>query len=320
MAKIVITYGVPQAGFAPLQGHEVHIPPEGEEFSHEELLSLIRDADAAVACKAFGKEIIDAAQSLKLIVCYGAGYDAIDIKAATAKGIPVVNTPQAVTEPTAELTIAHILNLARRLTEFDHLVRTLPASELFVLGKRMGTSLGDAVLGIVGMGRIGGRVADFGRLMGMEILYTARSPKPEQDALGARHVALDALMKESDFVCIHCPHTPETTGLISREMLSLMKPTAFLINTARGPIVDEEALIEALRNHRIAGAGLDVYTNEPHVNPAFFELDNVCLTPHVGANTHRARYQKAKIASEQILRVLNGKELQNLVNPDALKH
>ena len=171
-----------------------------------------------------------------------------------------------------------------------------------------------------GMGRIGGRVADFAHLMGMRVLYTARTPKPERDALGDTRVSLEDLMKNSDFITLHCPHTPQTEGMISREMIALMKPTAYLINTARGPVVDEDALIEALRAHRIAGAALDVFASEPDINPAFAALDNVLLTPHAGSNTLHARNEMARAASRRILDRLAGRIPQNLLNPEALAH
>lgn len=318
MAKIIITYGVPSDGFHSLADHEVHIPPAGIHFSREELLTLLPDADAVLACKSFDRELIEAGKNLKLIVCYGAGYDSIDVEAATERGIMVCNTPDSVTAPTAELAIAHIMALGRRLVELNTRVRTMRPEELFVLGRYMGTSLQGATLGIVGMGRIGGKVADFGRLMGMRVLYYARSRKPDRDALGDEYVSLESLMAESDFISLHCPHTPETHGLISADMIARMKSTAFLINTARGPVLDEAALIAALQSRKIAGAGLDVYTGEPHVNPAFFELDNVLLTPHVGSNTLYARNQMAEAASERILAVLNGCTPKNLINPQVL--
>ena len=319
MAEIIVTYGVPSDGFSSLKEHTVHIAPKGEHFSSEALFALLPKADAVVACKAFTREMIEAAPKLKLIVCYGAGYDSIDVTAATERGIMVANTPDCVTAPTAELAIAHIMALARRLVDFNQKVRTMQPSDLFVMGKYMGTSLEGATLGIVGMGRIGGKVADFGRLMGMRVLYTARTPKPERDAVGDERVSLETLMAQSDFISLHCPSTPETYHLISRDMLALMKPSAYLINTARGPVVDEKALNDALKANRIAGAALDVYTGEPNVNPAFFALDNVLLTPHVGSNTLHARNQMAQAASERILAVLDGQLPKNLINPEALK-
>lgn len=319
MATIIVTFGVPDAGFAALAGHTVHMPPKGCEFSREEMLALLPEADAVLACKPFPREYVEAGKKLKLIVCYGAGYDSIDVAAATEYGIPVVNTPDCVTACTAEMAIAHIMALARRIPELNTRVRTMPAKELFVMGKYMGTLLEGSTLGIVGLGRIGSKVADFGRLMGMRVLYTAHAPKPEREALGDRFVSLEELMAQSDFISLHCPSNAETRGMISAEMLSLMKPSAFLINTARGAVLDEEALIKALRENRIAGAGLDVYIGEPNVNPAFFEMDNVVLTPHCGGNTLANRNQMAEAASERILDVLAGRTPKNIVNPEYKK-
>jgi len=321
MATILVSFGVPSDGFSVLyqHNHTVHIPPAGIRFSREEMLALLPQADCVLACTPFPREMVEAGKKLKLIVCYGAGYDSIDVAAATEHGIPVVNIPDTVTAATAELAIVHMMSLARRIRELDGLVRTLPPNELFVMGRRMGTLLEGATLGIVGMGRIGGKVADFGRVMGMRILYTARNPKPHRDALGDKHVDLETLMKESDFISLHCPHTPETHGMISREMIALMKPSAFLINTARGPVLDEEALIDALRQKKIAGAALDVYIGEPNVNPAFFGLENVQLTPHSGSNTLGTRNQMAEAASQQMLAVLAGQPLSNVLNPEVLQ-
>ncbi|MEF9877917.1 MAG: NAD(P)-dependent oxidoreductase [Clostridia bacterium] len=319
MAKIIVTYGVPTAGFASLAPHELICPPAGERFSREALLSLLPTADAVLACTPFDRELITCAKVLKLIVCYGAGSDSIDLAAATERGIMVTNTPDCVTAATAELAIALLLALARRLTELDHAMRTLPPSELFVMGKRMGTSLEGTTLGIVGMGRIGARVADFGRVMGMHVCYAARTPKPVRDALGDKHLSLEELMSQADFISIHCPQTAQTQGMISREMLARMKPTAMLINTARGPIVDEAALLDALRSNRIGGAALDVFTGEPQINPAFLTLEHVLLTPHSGSNTAQTRRLMAEAASERILDVLNGRIPKNLLNPSVLK-
>ena len=318
MATIIVSFGVPSDGFRALyeNKHTVHIPPAGQRFSREDMLALLPDADAVLACTPFPREFVEAGKKLRLIVCYGAGYDSIDVSAATERCIPVVNIPDTVTAATAELAITHLLSMARRIRELDQLVRTQPANEMFVMGKRMGTRMEGATLGIVGMGRIGGKVADFGRMLGMQVLYTARTPKPERDALGDKHVDLETLMKESDFISLHCPHTPETHRMISREMIALMKPDAFLVNTARGPVLDEEALIDALRENRIAGAALDVYTGEPNVNPAFFELSNVQLTPHSGSNTLATRNQMAEAAAAQMLAIFESRPLQNILNPE----
>lgn len=313
MANILINYGVPRQGFDDvLVGHTLFIPAPGKTFSAEELSRLLPLTDAAVACTAFPAAHVEAAPNLKLICAYGAGYDSIDVAAANRAGVMVCNIPDTVTDATAEVAIAHLLGLARRMPFFDKAIRQ-PGQKLFRMGENMGTTLKGAVLGIVGMGRIGGKVADFGRLMGMKVLYYSRSAKPSQEALGDQYTTLPQLMKESDFISLHCPSTPETRNLINREMLSLMKPTACLINTARGPILDQEALIDALSSHSIAGAGLDVFPDEPNVNPALCALNNVILTPHIGSNTAGTRYDMAAEASRQILRVLDGKKPENLI-------
>lgn len=318
MSKIIISYGVPMEGFHSILHHELIYPNPLQSFSKEEMLALLPDADAVLAVKPFDRDMMAAAKQIKLIVCYGAGYDSIDIAAATAHGIVVANIPDTVTAPTAELAIAHIMSCARRMTELDKLVRTKPADEVFVLGDRMGTSIEGSVLGIVGMGRIGSRVADFGRIMGMKVLYTARTPKPQRDALGDEHVSLETLMAQSDFISVHCPLTPQTRGLISRELLASAKPNAYIINTARGPVIDEEALIEALEHRRIRGAGLDVFTGEPIVDPRLLALDNVILTPHIGSNTEQARRQMAEAASAAITAMLAGGLPDNIINPEVL--
>lgn len=320
MAKIVVSYGVPAQGFYDhLPGHEISIPDALTGYTKPKMLTVLSDADAVVACTAIDADMIAAAKKLRLIVCYGAGYDAIDVAAATRAGIMVCNTPAAVTAPTAELAIALLTGIARRIVHLDELLRTTPTQQVFGMGKHMGSSLAGQTLGIVGMGRIGSVVADFGRFMGMKVLYHARTPKPERDRLGDIRVPLAQLMAESDYISLHCPATPETRNLIDRDMIALMKPTACLVNTARGAVVEEEALLEALRQERIAGAALDVYPDEPNVNPAYLTLPNVILTPHCGSNTHQARYEMARQAAVRINAVLAGQLPENLLNPEALK-
>ncbi|MDD3336187.1 MAG: NAD(P)-dependent oxidoreductase [Eubacteriales bacterium] len=316
MATILITFGVPSEGFYQnLSEHTINIPQNGMRYTEEELFSLLPTADAIVACTPLTREMIAAAGRLKLVVCYGAGYDAIDLSALRERGIMLCNIPDSVTAPTAELAIAHITNLARRLTFFHDLLRQPDSSSAFCIGKNMGTSLAGATLGIIGMGRIGGKVADFGRVMGMKVLYTAHGAKPEREALGEHYVSLPELMAQADFISIHCPCTAETKGMINGEMLELMKPTAYLINTSRGAVVDEPALLHALKTRRIAGAGLDVFVSEPTINPAFLKLDNVALTPHSGSNTAAARREMADQVSERILTFLAGKAPKNIIIP-----
>lgn len=316
MATILITHGIPLQGWTLPQGHTTWHPKEGGRFSREELLGLLPEADAVLACGDFGADRIQAGEKLKLIVCYGAGYERVDLQEATRRGIPVVNIPQAVVHPTAELALALIMSLARRIPMLDREMRGPQPESAFGMGKAMGVSLHGSTLGIVGMGNIGSRVAEVARALGMGILYHARGPKPEQDAAGARFCSLAELMAEADFVSLHCPLTPETRGLITRELLFSMKPTAFLVNTARGPVVDEDALLEALGQSRIAGAGLDVFVGEPRINPLFRSLPNVIMTPHVGSNTLQARREMAETASLVIWEaLLEGKRPHHLLNP-----
>ena len=318
MAKIVATYGVPCFDAALFEGHELVVPPLEKAFSREELMAALPGAVAVLACTRFDREMIAVSDALKLIVCYGAGYDAIDVAAATERGVMVANIPDAVTAATAELAVTLMLTLARKVTKYNDAIRRLPARDVFVLGRDMSATLDGGTLGIVGMGRIGARVADICRALGMRVLYTSRTPKPARDRLGDRRVPLDELLSQSDVVSLHCPCTPETRGLLSRERIALMKPTAFLVNTARGALADEEALTDALRENRLAGAGLDVFPNEPNVNPAYFALQNVVLTPHKGSNTCRTRRLMAEAAKARILAVLDGKTPDNLLNPQVL--
>lgn len=318
MAKVLVTYGVPSEGFALLGDNELLIPKQGEAYTRDELMSLLPQVQAVVACTPLDGGLIEAARELRLIVCYGAGYDGIDVAAATRCGVMVCSTPDCVAAPTAELAIALITALARRITRLDRLARE--GAEAFGMGKRMGASLEGATLGLVGIGHIGSRVADFGRVMGMRVIYNAHGPKPEREARGDRYAPLNTLMAQSDFISLHCPLNAETRGLISREMLALMKPTAYIINTSRGAIIDEAALIKALEERRIAGAGLDVYPDEPHISPRLAALQNTILTPHVGSNTARVRRLMAEAASERILQALDGRVPQNLLNPEGLKN
>ena len=315
MATILIDYGVPMEGFCALQGHDILCPPPYQQFTQEEMLAYLPKADAMCSCKTLSADMIAVANKLQLIVCYGAGYDAIDVQAASAKGIKVCNVPQTVTTPTAETAFTLLCMLAKRIPLRTQQLKTQDPNHVFVLGKDMGTSIDGATLGIVGMGRIGQKMADFGRAFGMKILYHSRSPKPQCDALGDCFVDLDTLLTQADFVSLHCPHTPNTTHLLSDEKLALMKPSAYLINTARGAVVDEDALICRLQNGQIAGAGLDVFQGEPHFNPVWLTLDSVILTPHIGSNTVQARYQMGEIISKQILTVLSGGTPEHWINP-----
>jgi glyoxylate reductase len=246
------------------------------------------------------------------------GFDNIDVAAATARGVLVTNTPGVLTETTADFAFALLLTTARRVVEGDHLARSggWPTwHPSFLLGQ----DVHGATLGIVGLGAIGSAVARRARGFAMRVLYSDSRPRPELEVeLGASFVPLEALLRESDFVTLHVPLTPQTHHLIGRRELGLMKPSAFLINTSRGPVVDQEALCEALRSHVIAGAGLDVAEVEPvPEGDPLLELENFVLTPHVASASVATRTRMAGMAADAILAVLQGERPVNLLNPQA---
>ena len=316
MAHILVTNGIPAEAFSILEGHRVSQPPKWQTFPREEMLSLLADTDAILACGAVTGEMIDAAPKLKIISNYGAGYEKIDVAAATKRGIPVTNCPDSTAIPTAEIAIGLILSCARRIGELDRKMRVVPPEELFGMGRYMGMSLWGKTLGIIGMGHIGSCVAAFGRLIGMRVVYYNRRQLPEDKEQGAQYLPLEELLKASDIISIHCPLTDETQGMISASRLALMKSTAILVNTARAAIVDYDALTVMLKEGKLLSAGLDVFPKEPHVPAELIALDQVVLTPHIGTNTREARFSMAKDACLRILNALDGKRPPNVVNPE----
>jgi glyoxylate reductase len=272
------------------------------------IVGLVRDSiDAA---------LMDRLPGLRAIANYGVGYDNIEVEAATARGILVTNTPDVLTDATADLTFALLLAVARRLGEGEAMVR---AGEFHGWSPAMlvGADLAGATLGLVGFGRIAAAVGRRARGFGMQLLHTARHDHAEAEALGSRRVELDELLATSDFVSIHVPLTDETRHLIGAEALRKMKPTAYLINTARGPIVDEAALGEALATGVIAGAGLDVYEREPEVHASLLTLRNVVLLPHLGSASVGAREGMSRLAAANLIAALSGERPPNLLNPEA---
>jgi glyoxylate reductase len=243
------------------------------------------------------------------------GFNNIDVAAASRLGILVTNTPGVLTEATADLTWALILGVARRVVEGDQEMRSgrFPGwGPMYLLG---GDVTGQT-LGLIGPGRIATAVARRAVGFEMPLLYHGRRPSPELDALGARGVPLDQLLAESDFVSLHVPLAPETRHLIDARALSQMKPTAYLINTARGPVVDEAALVAALKAGQIAGAGLDVYEDEPTMAVGLADCPNALLLPHLGSATHATRAAMSRIAAENLVAALQGRRPPNLVNPE----
>ncbi len=312
MAVILITHGIPAEGFQALlsAGHTLQMPRPLEKYSTAALAAMIPFADAVVAGGALPGDIIRLGTKLRIIANYGAGYDGVDVRTAASLGIPVTNTPDAVTEDTAELALGLMLAVARRIGEMNLRLRQEAPETLFGMGLHMGQSLRGKTLGIVGMGRIGSRVAQMAQALGMRVLGCSRRGVSSPFA---KFAPLNALLETANIVSLHCPLTEETRGLIGREALERMKPGAILINTARGAVVDENALAEALTCGRLAGAGLDVYPDEPHIHPRLLRLPQVVCTPHIGTNTLEARTAMAQCCARQILDVLAGRQPENLV-------
>ena len=311
MATILVTHGIPGDGFRALQGHQVIIPETLHAFSEEELLQYAPQCDAIVAGGRVSAQVIRAAQKLKIIANYGAGYDAVDVNAAREAGVPVTNIPETVTQDTAELALGLILAVSRRIGEMNLRLRKEAPESLFGMGRYMGKSLRGQTLGIVGCGRIGSRTAEMAKAFGMQVIgYSRRGCDPNV----AKPVSFETLLEEADIVSLHCPLTNETRGLMNREAFARMKNGALLINTARGAVVNTDALLEAMKSGKIAGAGLDVFPDEPHVPAALLQHDRVVCTPHIGTNTSLTRCEMAEACSRQILDVLAGKRPQNIVN------
>ena len=286
----------------------------------DELLAAIRDRDI-LFCLLHDKvdrDVIAANPRLRAVASMKITPSDIDVAEATARRIPVTVIPAIVTEATADIQMALLLAVARRVVEGDRCVRAgiFPGAQSSYLE---GSWVSGKVLGLIGGGgRIGKAVARRAQGFAMRVLYWGprRKPENEERAAGLTYVPLDQLLAESDFVSLHTPYTPETRHQIGTRELNLMKPTAFLINTSRGPIVDERALVRALTERRIAGAGLDVYENEPRVEPALLTMTNVVLTPHLGSAVRELREQMANVVVDNILAVLDGRQPPNCWNPE----
>ena len=272
------------------------------------LLSMITDT--------VDSELLDHAPELKIIANFGVGYNNIDVPSATRRGILVTNTPGVLTDTTADLTMALILAAARRVVEGDRRTR-LGRFQFWAPFHFLGREITGKTLGIVGMGRIGRAVARRAAGFNMRGLYHNRHhlDAEEEQVLQVQYVDLKTLLQEADFITLHTPLTPQTRHLIGSRELAWMKSDAFLINTARGAVVDEHALLEALEQGRIGGAGLDVYENEPAVTPGLERLDNVVLLPHVGSATVETRRRMAAMAVDNLLAGLEGRMPPNCVNP-----
>jgi glyoxylate reductase len=318
--RVVITRAIPEPGpsLVARAAKEVAANLEDRPLAPEELKGLVRGADAVLCLltDTIDAPVLDAAGGCKVFANMAVGYNNIDVAAATARGILVTNTPGVLTECTADLAWALILGVARRVAEGDVEMRAgrFPGwGPLYMLGGDVtGTTLG-----LIGPGRIATAVARRAKGFAMQILYHGRRPCHELEALGAEAVSFDRLLAESDFVSLHVPLSAETRHMIDAAALARMKPTAYLINTSRGPVVDEKALVEVLKAGTIAGAGLDVYEDEPLMAPGLAGCGNALLLPHLGSATLGTRAAMSRIAAENLVAVLEGRRPPNLINPEA---
>lgn len=313
--RIFVTRKLPEAGLTLLNQHFiVSLNTEDRILTPEEIRENIRDKEALLCLLTdnIDKSILDAANKLKVISNYAVGFNNIDIEEATRRQIPVCITPGILTDATADLTWGLILAVARRIVSADRYMRedqfTGWDPTLF-----LGLDLRGKTLGIIGMGRIGQAVAARAQGFGMEVLYTSRTPKPIQSAT---QCSLEVLLQNADVISLHTALTPETHHLIGREAFKQMKRTAILINTARGPIIDETALLEALQTQQIFGAGLDVFEHEPRLTPGLNKCDNLVMLPHVGSATEATRTEMAKLAAENAIAILEGNQPHALANPN----
>jgi glyoxylate reductase len=322
MAKIFVTRKIPGKALDKLtsSGHEVEVSAFDRPLSEEELLEKGKGVDALLTLLTdrVNGDVVDAiGPQLKIVSNYAVGFDNVDVAAATDRGVVVTNTPSdEVNEAVAEHAWALILSLARRIVEADEATRK-GAYKGWEPNIFIGRTLLGKTLGIVGLGRIGSMVARRSKGYEMTVLYNKRTRDEEREKeLDVEFVDLDTLLGKSDFLTLHVPLTEATRHMINKGSLAKMKRGAYLVNTSRGPVVDEHDLADALRAGHLAGAALDVFDNEPNVNPELIGMENVVLTPHIASATWEAREKMGEQAVSSILDVLDGKKPENLVNKE----
>lgn len=321
--KVFVTRKLPEKALKMIRAEcDMEINPHDRVLTKEELISGISDKDGMLCLLTdeIDEEVIDSGRNLRIIANYAVGYNNIDVSAATKRKIPVTNTPGVLTDTTADMAWALIFAIARRVVEADKFTR-----EGMYKGwgpmMFLGGDIYRKTLGIVGLGRIGKSVVRRAKGFDMRVLYfdAFRADEKVEKELSIKYVSLEELLKESDFVSIHVPLLPSTRHLIGEKELLMMKKTAYLINNSRGPVIDEEALVKALRDKEIAGAALDVFENEPEISPGLADLENVVLTPHISSASIETRTKMAVIAAENLLAGLKGIRPPNIVNPEALE-
>jgi glyoxylate/hydroxypyruvate/2-ketogluconate reductase len=309
--KLLITRQVfPEVLEALRPAFDLEHNADDAQWSRQEVLARIADKDAVyvVASDRVDKELLAAAPQLKIVATGSVGYNHVDVQACRERGVPVTNTPDVLTEATADMAWALLMATARRVTESERWLRD-GQWRRWAWDQFLGQDVHGSTLGIVGMGRIGSAVARRASGFGMRVLYCNRSRAANDTALGAQRVALDELLMAADHVVLVVPYSPQTHHLIGERQLGMMKPTATLVNIARGGVVDDKALARALGEGRIAAAGLDVYENEPALDPSLLQVRNIVLTPHIGSATRSSRLGMAMLAADNLLAWAAGKAL-----------
>ena len=318
--RIFLTRELPPDSMEMLRaGSELTMNSEDRYLEKSEIIEAIRDVDGLLCLltDTIDAEILDANPNLKVVANYAVGFNNVDVAAATARKIPVTNTPGVLTETTADMAFALLMAAGRRVGEGDRYVRTRAWAGWGPL-QFLGADITGATLGLIGLGRIGAAMVPRAKGFDMNVIYwnrTRLSPD-EEKTLGVTYAPMDEVLAQSDFVSVHVALNDQTRHLISADELSKMKPTAYIINTARGPVIDEKAMVVALQNGTIAGAGLDVYENEPLLEPGLYELENVVVAPHLGSGTIGTRTKMGNMAVENCLAACNGQRPPNLVNPE----
>ncbi len=322
-SSVYVTRMIPQQTIDTLrERYDVEVNPRDRALTKEELLQSVRGRDAVISLLTdkIDGEVLDAAgPQCKIIANYAVGFNNFDLDAATARGVIMTNTPGVLDDATATHAWALLLATARRISESERYVRAGQwhgwAPMAFI-----GQDVDNTTLGIAGLGRIGSKFARKAAAFDMNIIYTDAKPNPEfERQYNARFVDKATLLRESDYLSLHLPLLPDTHHYIGTAELAAMKPTAVLINAARGPLVDEKALVAALKEKVIWGAGLDVFEDEPVLAPGLAELDNVVIVPHIASATTQTRLAMGKIATDNVIRVLSGEAPLNCINPQVLK-
>ncbi|GAA4452304.1 D-glycerate dehydrogenase [Novipirellula rosea] len=320
LPRIFLTRELPPASMKRLrESSQLTMNHEDRSLSKQELLAGLQGVDGLLCqlTDIIDDEVLASNPNLKVVSNYAVGFNNVDVAAATKRKIAVTNTPGVLSDSTADMAWALMFAVARRVVEADRFVRGGHWQGWAPL-QYLGLDISGSTLGLVGLGRIGRAMIQRAKGFDMKVLYwnRTRMGTDEERELGVEYVELDELLAQSDFVSLHVALTEATKHLIDERRLGQMKPTAYLINTARGPVVDEKALLRALQTNAIAGAGLDVFENEPEIEAGLFELDNAVLAPHLGSATIATRTKMGELAVENCLAGCTGKRPANLVNPD----